>query len=175
MRRLMCAACATGFLVFAAAPASAQSLGTFRWQLQPFCNIVTVQVTQTGGVSARGVDDQCGASTVAPVVGIAALNPTGSITLGLNHVTTPGGAPVHVDAVVTLPGASGTWRDSGGNSRSFVLTPGVGIGGPAHRRHRVRGGQRGAGAVAGQWRVPGRPGHPHRGPGRQRGVRIRGR
>ena len=58
-------------------------------------------------------------------------NPTGSITLGLNHVTTPGGAPVHVDAVVTLPGASGTWRDSAGNSGSFVLTPGVGIGGPA--------------------------------------------
>ena len=132
MRRLVCAACATGLVVFGAVHAGAQSLGTFRWQLQPFCNIVTVEVTQTGGVyRLEGSDDQCGASTVAPVVGIAALNPTGSITLGLNHVTTPGGAPVHVDAVVTLPGASGTWRDSGGNSGSFVLTPGVGIGGPA--------------------------------------------
>ena len=132
MRRLVCAAGATGLLICGAVPARAQSLGTFRWQLQPYCNIVTVQVTQTGGVyRLEGTDDQCGASTVAPVVGIAALNPTGSIALGLNHVTTPGGAPVHVDAVVTLPGASGTWRDSAGNSGAFVLTPGVGIGGPA--------------------------------------------
>lgn len=33
------------------APAvEAQSLGTFRWQLQPFCNVVTVIVTQQGAV-----------------------------------------------------------------------------------------------------------------------------
>ena len=28
--------------------AGAQSLGTFRWQLQPFCNVVTVTGTQQG-------------------------------------------------------------------------------------------------------------------------------
>jgi hypothetical protein len=131
MRGLVRAACTIGFLAVSAWPAGAQPLGTFRWQLQPHCNIVTVQVTQVGGVyRLEGTDDQCGAATVAPVIGIAALNPDGSIALGLNHVTTPGGAPVHVDAVVTLPGAGGTWRDSAGNAGSFVLTPGVGIGGP---------------------------------------------
>lgn len=118
-------------LLMLSTAAAAQSLGTFRWQLQPFCNVVTVQVTQVAGVyRIEGTDDQCGAETVAPVVGVAALNPTGSITLGLNQVTTPAGVPVHVNAVVTLPGASGTWRDSAGNAGAFVLTPGVGIAGP---------------------------------------------
>lgn len=120
-----------GVLLTVSSAAGAQSLGTYRWQLQPFCNIVTVQVTQVAGVyRLEGTDNQCGAETVAPVIGIAALNPTGSITLGLNHVTAPNGVPVHVNAVVTLPGASGTWRDSAGNSGSFVLTPGAGIAGP---------------------------------------------
>lgn len=117
--------------VLTVSSANAQVLGTFRWQLQPFCNIVTVSVTQAEGVyRLEGSDDQCGGGTVAPVIGIAALNPSGSISLGLTHVTTPGGAPVHVDAVVTLPGAGGTWRDSAGHAGSFVLTPGAGIGGP---------------------------------------------
>lgn len=131
MGQFVSAAFGVGLLIITTLPAGAQPLGTFRWQLQPFCNIVTIQVTQAGGVyRLEGSDDQCGAATVAPVVGVAVLNPTGSIALGLNHVTTPGGAPVHVDAVVTLPGASGTWRDSAGGSGAFVLTPGVGIGGP---------------------------------------------
>lgn len=120
-----------GCLLSFSAPVAAQSLGTFRWQLQPFCNLVTVQVTQVAGVyRLEGIDDQCGAATVAPVVGVAAVNPAGSITLALNQVTTPGGVPVHVNAVVTLPSASGTWRDSAGNSGDFILTSGVGSGGP---------------------------------------------
>jgi hypothetical protein len=132
MRQFVSVFFGVGLMVLGGVHASAQSIGTFRWQLQPFCNIVTIQVTQAGGVyRLEGSDDQCGAATVAPVVGVAVLNPTGSIALGLNHVTTPGGAPVHVDAVVTLPGASGTWRDSAGGSGAFVLTPGVGIGGPS--------------------------------------------
>ena len=32
-----------------AAPAAAQSLGTYRWQLQPFCNVLTISVVQQGG------------------------------------------------------------------------------------------------------------------------------
>src|SRR5690348_6377635 len=110
MARIARTACGVGLAVLGVSGASAQDIGTFRWQLQPFCNIVTVQVTQVGGIyRLEGTDDQCGAATVAPVIGIAAINPTGSIGLGLTHVTTPGGVPVHVDALVTLPGASGTW------------------------------------------------------------------
>lgn len=41
-----------------ATAASAQPLGTFTWQLQPFCNVVTLQVTQQGALyTAEGFDE----------------------------------------------------------------------------------------------------------------------
>lgn len=105
--------------------AVAQPIGTFTWQLRPYCNIITANVVQAGTVyTLDGWDNQCGPVTGAqraPVVGTAVLNPNGTIGLGLNIVTTPGGAPVHVDATVTLPSASGTWRDSSGNDGQFIL------------------------------------------------------
>ena len=56
------------------------------------------------------------------MTGTAFQNPDGTIGLGFNVVAAPGGAPSHIDATVTLPAASGTWRDIQGNSGSFVLT-----------------------------------------------------
>ena len=48
-------------LVLSDASANAQSLGTFRWQLQPFCNVITVTVVQQGGTyTLDGTDDRCG-------------------------------------------------------------------------------------------------------------------
>jgi hypothetical protein len=108
--------------------ASAQSLGVYRWQVQPYCNVVSLAVTQVGGVyRLEGTDDQCGAATQASVIGTAFPNANGSIGFGLNIVAAPGGVPTHVDATITLPGLSGTWRDSAGASGSFVFTPGAGI------------------------------------------------
>ncbi len=124
--------CAMGLLVIGGGvQASAQTtIGTFRWQLQPFCNVVTITVTQVGSVfRLEGTDDQCGAGTLAPVIGIAAFNPNGSVELGLNHVTTPGGVPVHVDAAISVASLGGTWRDSAGNIGSFIFTPGPSSGG----------------------------------------------
>lgn len=110
--------------------AYAQSLGTFRWQLQPYCNVLTVSVVQDGAVyHIDGTDDLCGAPRKAAAVGLAFPNPDGSIGLGLATVTAPGGTPVHVDATIGAAGGSGTWRDSAGNSGAFVLTPGAGTGG----------------------------------------------
>lgn len=112
------------------ATATAQSLGTFRWQLQPYCNVLTVSITQVGGIyRAEGTDDQCGAATQGSVIGTAFPNPDGSIGLGFNIVATPGGRDVAVDAKVSLPGASGTWRDNTGATGTFALTPGAGTGG----------------------------------------------
>ena len=109
---------------------SAQPLGTFRWQLQPFCNLVSLAVTQNGAVyRLEGTDDQCGAGTAASAIGTAFLNPDGTIGLGLVIVATPGGSPVHVDATLTLPSLGGMWRDSAGRTGSFVFTPGSGAGG----------------------------------------------
>ena len=49
--------------------ATAQPLGTFRWQLHPFCNVVTVAITQNGAVyRLEGTDDQCGGGADAALV-----------------------------------------------------------------------------------------------------------
>lgn len=112
------------------AAAGAQPIGTFRWQLQPYCNVITVAITQHGGVyTLDGTDDQCGAATQAAVVGTAFPNPNGTIGLGLNLVGSPGGSPAHIDATITLPSASGSWRDGAGRTGTFTLTPGASTGG----------------------------------------------
>ncbi len=91
-------------------------------KLQPFCNKVTVAVTQNGGhYTLDGYDDQCGAGQRAPLVGLATPNPDGSIGLGLAIVTAPGGRPVHVDARIALASLGGPWSDSAGNSGTFVF------------------------------------------------------
>ena len=107
-----------------AAPASAQFVGTFSWQAQPYCNVITVSVTQLEATyRLEGVDDQCGGAVRASVIGTAFANPDGTIGLGFNVVATPGGAPLHLDATISLPSGSGTWRDSAGNAGSFLLAP----------------------------------------------------
>lgn len=126
--RVVCAA-AIGALLATTLPASAQALGVFRWQLQPYCNVVSLAVTQNGGIyTLDGTDDQCGASP-ASITGIAFIKPDGGIGFGLTVVSAPGGAPVHVDATITFPSLSGTWQDSGGRQGAFVLTPAAGTGG----------------------------------------------
>lgn len=103
---------------------SAQTLGSFSWQVQPYCNVVTVTVTQVGpAYRLEGYDDQCGAATRASVIGTAYGNPDGTIGMGLNTVVAPGGAPVHLEVAVTLPSINGTWRDSAGNTGAFVFNP----------------------------------------------------
>lgn len=105
-----------------AADALAQPLGTFSWQLQPFCNVVTAVVTQNGGVyTVDGYDNQCGAAQRAPLVGMATPNPDGSIGFGLHVVTVPGGRGVQIDARISLATLSGSWSDSAGNSGTFAF------------------------------------------------------
>lgn len=104
-----------------ARPVAAQPLGTFRWQLQPYCDVVTVDVTQQGALYRMdGFDDQCGAAQRAPIVGVATPNTDGTIGFGLTIVTVPGGRNMHVDARITLAALSGPWSDSAGNTRTFA-------------------------------------------------------
>ena len=110
------------------APASAQTLGTFRWQLQPYCNVVPMTIVQQGQqYQVDGTDDQCGAARAARLVGPAFLNADQSVTFGMTIVTTPGGSPVHVEATMSTTSGlfGGTWRDSIGNTGNFVFTPGA--------------------------------------------------
>ena len=114
-----------------AGPAAAQSLGTFRWQLQPYCNVITVVITQVGSrYRVEGTDDQCGAAHAASVIGTAFVNADGSIGLGLNVVSAPAGLPQPVSALISLATLSGTWSGSG-QSGQFTFTPGAGTGGGA--------------------------------------------
>jgi hypothetical protein len=113
-------------LLLSAAPgseAAAQPLGLFHWQLSPFCNVITVSVTQNGALyTLDGHDNQCGGPQQASVVGTGFTNPDGTIGLGLNLVVAPGGTPVHVDATIDIVSLSGTWRDSTGASGAFVFS-----------------------------------------------------
>ena len=122
---------AFGVLV-ATSPAWAQPIGTFRWQLQPYCNVLSLNVVGEGGnYTLDGTDDLCGAAQKASANGLAFQNPDGTIGFGLTVVTPPGGEAVHIKATINLVTLGGTWSDSNGNTGTFVFTPGAGVGGAA--------------------------------------------
>ncbi len=103
-------------------PVRAQTLGTFSWQVQPYCNVVTLNVVAQGTVfTVDGFDDQCGAPRRAPLLGVAAPNPDGTIGLGLHVVTVPGGRGLQIDARISPATLAGPWTDSAGNSGTFVF------------------------------------------------------
>jgi hypothetical protein len=113
--------CTVLVLLVLARAASAQTIGTFSWQLQPLCNTLTLTVTQVGGVyRLDGFDGQCSAGRRAPASGIATLNPNGTVGLGITIVSTQGGQAVHVDAVISVAALGGSWTDSHGNAGTFV-------------------------------------------------------
>ena len=116
-------------VLFATGSAWAQPLGTFKWQLQPYCNIISVSVVGQGAnYTLDGTDEMCGATQKASVNGEAFPNPDGTIGFGLTIVP-PSGADVHIKASINLVTLGGTWSDSDGNGGTFAFTPGSGTGG----------------------------------------------
>jgi hypothetical protein len=114
-----------------AVTASAQTLGTFRWQLQPYCNVLTLTVVQSGAnFRLEGIDNLCDGSTRASAIGMAYPKPDGTIGFGITIVTDPGAAPLHLTASVSLATISGTWLDSAGNAGAFVFNPSIAPGSP---------------------------------------------
>lgn len=114
------------WMSLAAVPAAAQPLGTFTWQLQPFCNVLTLSVVQQGSIYLLdGFDDLCGDAQRAPASGVATPSPSGSISVGLTIVLIDG-APVHVNARIDLPSIVGSWNDSTGNFGQFVFAAAAG-------------------------------------------------
>ena len=130
--RVLAAACAVAVVLFGnVTTARAQVLGTFRWQLQPYCNVLTMTVTQVGGVyRVEGSDDVCGAGKSASAIGTAYLNPDGSVGFGIS-VVPPLGPALQITASAALPALNGTWSDSEGNAGTFTFTSGAGTGGSA--------------------------------------------
>ena len=105
----------------------AQPLGSFRWQQQPYCNILTLNVIFEGGNwTLDGTDDLCGAVQKASVTGIAYQNPDGSIGFGLTIVA-PDAAATHLNVTIDMVSLGGPWSDSAGNTGTLVFTPGAGV------------------------------------------------
>lgn len=115
---------------FGMGQASAQPLGTYSWQFQPYCNVMTVSVTQIGDrYTIDGIDDQCGATERAAVSGIAFVNPSGTVGFGLTIVQA-GPRPVHVSATINVSSLSGAWSDDLGHSGALQFSPGAPSGTP---------------------------------------------
>lgn len=110
-------------------PVAAQAvLGTYSWQLQPFCNTVVLQVTQEGATyRLAGWEDTCGAVARQPVQGTVAVNGDGSVGFLLVSAST-GATPVTTTVRFNPATLGGPWTDSAGNSGTFAF--GVAGGGP---------------------------------------------
>lgn len=103
-------------------PAAAQVFGTFNWQMQPYCNRVTLTLTSAvTGFTLAGSDDQCGAATKGSVVGMAVFNADGTVGLNFTIVSSPGGQGTQVSALVSPANGQGTWTDSSGNAGTFAF------------------------------------------------------
>lgn len=106
------------------------TLGPFRWQLRPYCNVLTLTIQPIGSqYRVEGTDDLCGAGRLASVVGLAFPNPNGSIGFGLTSVVPSAATPMHLDATIDLASLGGPWTDSAGNSGAFTFTPGASVAG----------------------------------------------
>jgi Chaperone of endosialidase len=118
--------------IISSSAASAQTLGTFRWRTEPFCNVLNLTVTQNGSTfTLDGFDEQCGGNPRLPVHGIAVPQPNGTITLGLSVVHNPGNlTPVNLEAVISPSTVSGTWRDNAGGTGALTFNPASTSGSP---------------------------------------------
>ena len=115
--------------IWSATPATAQPLGVFRWQLLPYCNVITLNVTQQNSIyTLDGTEDRCGAEAAGSASGIAFLNPNGTVGFGISTVL-PSGTPLHLEAAISISSLGGTWRDSAGNNGTLVFLTGPSQGG----------------------------------------------
>ncbi|MFN2446514.1 MAG: hypothetical protein ABR606_13140 [Vicinamibacterales bacterium] len=106
-------------LMVLSAPVHAQVIGSFSWQMQPFCNVVTLRVIQQGGLyQLIGTDNLCGGAA-APVTGTAAPA-GGAVALGFT-VALVSGSAVQVSATINPITFSGSWFDSDGNTGTFLF------------------------------------------------------
>lgn len=125
-----CGAVVASSLLLVATTASAQVLGTFRWQVAPYCNVVTLRVEQKGNVyDLAGTDDQCGGGVLAAANGSAHPNPNGTIGLVLTIVR-PDGLALTSSATLNLATISGPWSDEYANHGTLLFNPGSTSGAP---------------------------------------------
>lgn len=105
-----------------ATSAAAQALGTFAFALQPYCNVVTLTVTQEGSTyRLAGWDDACGAATRLPARGTIAPNLDGTLHIAFTVTQTTGLAVETSVRNFAVGPYAGGWTDNAGNAGTFVL------------------------------------------------------
>lgn len=129
MKRYLIAFVMLGSLMLAAPASAQQTLGTFKWNVAPFCNVLNLTVTQYGSVFAlHGFEEQCGGNPRLPVHGVAFIQPDGTISFGLTTIF-PFGNGLHTH-VTMLSNLNGSWRDNANQTGTWVFSPGPTTGGP---------------------------------------------
>jgi hypothetical protein len=104
--------------------AGAQTIGTFYWQLQPYCNTVALTVIQdAAGIRLQGTEDLCDpANPPQPVEGSAVLGSDGFANIGLT-TTIAGQASftgTRIYARINVTTLNGMWRDSAGRTGQLI-------------------------------------------------------
>jgi hypothetical protein len=108
---------------FSAGDLLAQSLGTFRWQLQPFGAVLNLNVTQQGSIYLlNGFEAQCGGNPSLPVYGVAVPQANGSIFMGLTTITDQGNG-LHTRITLNLGDFGGGWIDNANQSGTLLFNP----------------------------------------------------
>ena len=113
-----------GVALCEASAASAQVLGTFRWQFAPYCNVVTVLIEQKGAVfELTGTDDGCNGAAPAATANGSAHVDIGGVAGGSITLVRPDGFVITNRISITPATLSGTWKDDWGNSGTLVHNP----------------------------------------------------
>ena len=77
-------------VLLVAARGDAQEIGTFTWQMQPYCNVMVFTVSGDGAAyRLTGYDDACGAVDRVPAAGTVTPNGDGTFSLSF-YTVTPG-------------------------------------------------------------------------------------
>lgn len=126
MRRVILGTLAVLAVVGSARSTSAQTIGTFSWQLAPYGSQIVVTVTQNGSTyDFRGVETQCGGNASLPVTGMAVPQANGLVLIGLTTINERGRG-LHTTAFINTIDFNGTWSDNAGNTnQQFRFNPGT--------------------------------------------------
>jgi hypothetical protein len=114
-------------VAYAQGPVQPVVIGTFHWQLQPYCNTLSLTVVQEGSQFRVQGTESCDAADVSqPVQGVATADPAGTIYFSV-RTSFPGGSSSEgtwVWASLSLATLNGTWQDDADRRGQFIRVAG---------------------------------------------------
>lgn len=128
-RSLVGPALVIGAVCMGASDVQAQVLGTFRWRMEPYCNVVTLTAVQQGPiVQVTGFDDNCGLGGKDPVTGGVFLD--GGAAVGNLTIVDGNGGTSTARFSISLASLSGSWVDNARHQGNFIFSPAAAPGSP---------------------------------------------